>query len=273
MMDNEVINSLSLTQSSSQLLNSCTTSHSSISSSTLSSCSSSSSSSCSSSCLSSPSSSSLSSSSSHPYFSSPFPRREFLMLVDLKHKPRGSKGQWHKLEKGQRIRVDKRKGKLLELVLKLPVTESLNLDPDFYRRLQIAIILIDGSNGSGRVSSSTITPEVNVGPSTVISETMEERAILGHFMTQIHLRVRIFSISRRQSFQVALTNHSSIVFTNSSLEFCSDDNGRPYDPHSSISSDRRNSTILPSKHGIKSCIQGIKVEKKESHSSQNSKYM
>jgi len=168
----------------------------------------------------------------------------FRARLDVKHKPRGSKGQWFKIEKGKRIRVDKRKGKLLELVMTFP--QDPNIDVSFLGRMELKVFLLDADQPS---QMRELQPETKFDvPSVVLCESEEERAEMGSYCLQLHFRVRIYVTSRRQSFLVRLSDPSSSLVLNS-LEFCSDDNGRP-----------SSSLPLRSKRSPPSSIKSIKKE-------------
>jgi len=149
--------------------------------------------------------------------------------LDVKHKPRGSKGQWFKIEKGNRIRVDKRKGKLLELVLTFP--QTMNIDPALLCRSEVKVYLIDGEQGP--TWTRELQPETRLEPPSLVLCEAEDAngAPLGfsYYCFRIQFRVRIFYTSRRQSFLVCLYDSSrgNLLISLPSNEFSSDDNGRP----------------------------------------------
>jgi len=192
-------------------------------------------------------------------FGSNLPQNSF--IVEVRHKPRGSKGTWMPILRGQRIRVDKRKGKLMELNIKFPVTHDLNQDPDFFPRTNIRIFLDDGTQNISPSSSSfhndlppsvttkstqELFSEIQLGPTTIASLTREEKG-LGCFFVQVQIRVRISTISRKQSFIVSMNNfisNSSPLCYAQSIEFSSDDNGRPHDPLLSTTSHKRKRTTF-----------------------------
>jgi len=197
-------------------------------------------------------------------------------FLEIKHKPRGSQCAWILIEPGQRIRVDKRKGKLMEIVLKFPIPEQLCADSNFYRRLNLKVYLADGNQEEtyGKLANlQEIAPEFQNGPVTHMSETDEEKEVFGQFLIRMQLRVRITSISCRQSFVVNLSHpyplpsqlrlsaseiqvtvngeSEAVVFAKRSVEFCSDDNGRPLHPPLTFSSMKRKRPPSPLSHNSK----------------------
>jgi len=193
------------------------------------------------------------------------------------------------LERGQRIRVDKRKGKLVEIGVKLPTAEALEgiveQPSDFIRRLEVRVELIDATVTRNHIQTNSssfgkmeTSPEVQLGPSIIPSETSEEHIFFGSSYQLLQLRMRITTISRKQLFQVSLIDNSTncsnstcdhIICTKQSIEFSSDDNGRPYDPfyspspysHSTSSHSLDHLHRRKQAHKIASGHSGIKIEK------------
>lgn len=151
---------------------------------------------------------------------------QYPFYVVLKHKPRGSKGQWQNIEPGERIRVDKRKGKIVQLSIKttVPLDSSWNVDTG------VKVNLLDLR--SPYYVFEEELPPVATGPTVRPVETSEEKKQFGPnaSIREIHLKVRMGSISKKQMFHVSLLQGGVVVASGKTIEFCSDDNGKLYTP-------------------------------------------
>lgn len=158
------------------------------------------------------------------------------MIAILRHKPRGSKGQWQCIEPGERIRVDKRKGKIVQLLVKTSLPHvTQNWSAEGY---QFKVQLLDLR--SPYYIFEEELPPTPTGPTIHPPESDEEKTTFGPNATikEIQLRVRMGSISKKQMFQVSLVynnggnNNNSVttIATARTIQFCSDDNGKLYTP-------------------------------------------
>jgi len=144
---------------------------------------------------------------------------EMPISVEIKHKPRNFKGAWFPIRSGERIRVDKRKGKLLEILLKFAV-DSAPRSHDF----QPQIYLDDLFSGTTQL----LQPEIVDGP-TIRLVPAQQQFKNNIMWLEYRVRVRLQTNSRRQCFRVAISSLSGELVWCRSTEFCSDDNGRPFD--------------------------------------------
>lgn len=150
------------------------------------------------------------------------------MVAILRHKPRGSKGMWQCIEPGERIRVDKRKGKIVQLLVKTSLPQvTQNWSSEGY---QFKVHLLD-LRSPYYVFEEELTP-TPTGPVIHPAETDDERETFGPNATikEIQLRVRMGSISKKQIFQVSLVHNGATIATARTIQFCSDDNGKLYTP-------------------------------------------
>jgi len=94
--------------------------------------------------------------------------------------------------------------------------------------LNLNIVLLDLNSPAKPNQVETVChPESISGPTMMNASSDEDRLIFGPVIVVIQLRVRIATISRKQSLLVnmKIKNHN---FSGMSVKFCSDDNGRPY---------------------------------------------
>jgi len=148
--------------------------------------------------------------------------------VSLKHKPRGSRGLWKTITEGERIRVDTRKGKLVQLMLRSNSTCLASLMCD------ITVRLVDLVPSKPQTDNAEIPQTFTVINAKKLFDEQSDNCIGSEAL----LKLKLSHLSKKQKFVVTIRSRPSLtpetfLATGSSPDFSSDDNGKVYCPKSS----------------------------------------
>jgi len=130
-------------------------------------------------------------------------RQDFSLQVLLTHKPRGSKGVWQEVNRGEKLRVTKGKGKRLKLDIKMP--EKFTYDPN---RIRLALIDLDSSPPAIFMDGFSI-------------EAMKESG--GSIQTE----VKLLTVCKNLQFIVYILNRENHSISGKSCEFFTHNSGTP----------------------------------------------
>jgi hypothetical protein len=158
---------------------------------------------------------------------SSLPMKEYSIQIILRHKPRGCQGVWQIIKLKEGIRVCRKKGKNIQLVIKTNWFQ-LTYDKDIETKIFLFNFIPDKKK-SNEIQYQ-IKPFKIEGPFIQDSISEEEKQLFGAKFGEFRYTFQISTVSKRQNFQVHFFKDNQMLFTANSIEFYSEDNGKVYIP-------------------------------------------